>query len=165
MSNITLHAATEEVRALLDQIDPETGELSPEYENARALVERKAVAVVAYILETERQADYIAAYAKELAARAKAAQKRTDWLRAYLGEHMAACGISSIKDERGLFAATLAVGRDVAVEVFDADQLPAEYMRTKITHEPDKSALRPALEAGDVVPGAKLVRRNRLTVK
>ena len=35
--NITFHSATEAVRGLLDQIDPETGELPEGYEDARAI--------------------------------------------------------------------------------------------------------------------------------
>lgn len=165
MTNITLHAATENVRELLDQIDPDTGELPAEYEAARALVERKAVAVVAYILETERQADYVAAYSKELAARAKTIERRTTWLRTYLADHMRSLGITEIRDDRGLFSAALSIGRDKRVDVFDAAQVPDEYMRTKITREPDKAGIKAADARGETVPGARVVTIDRLTIK
>jgi hypothetical protein len=164
--NITLHAATELVRELLDQIDPETGELPAELEQARALVATKAVAVVAYIVEQERNAAMAKEYAKELALRIKAADKRADWLRTYLQEHMAAMGITKISDERGIFSATLSVGRDKSVDVFDAAQLPEACIRVvPSVEEPDKKAIRALMDAGQEVPGARLVVKHRLTIK
>lgn len=162
---ITLHQATEQVRELLDQIDPETGELPEGYDSARALVEKKATAVVAYALESERQADMVEEYAKELLARVKAQRNRTTWLRRYLAEHMTALGITEIKDERGLFKASLAVGRDEAIEVFDAEQVPATFMRVVTKAEPDKTLIKTAVKEGIDVPGARLVKRDRLTIK
>jgi Siphovirus Gp157 len=166
MSNITLHAATELVRELLDQIDPETGELPAELEQARAVVATKAVAVVAYIVEQERNTAMAKEYAKELAAKIKSAEKRSDWLRVYLSEHMAALGITKIADERGIFSASLSIGRDKSVDVFDADQLPTDCIRVvPAREEPDKTAIRSRLDAGQDVPGARLVAKDRLTIK
>lgn len=164
--NITLHAATEQVRELLDRIDPETGELPEGFEQARAIVATKSVAVAAYMLESERQADMVEGYAKDLLDRVRAARKRADWLRQYLSSHMAACGITEIKDERGLFKATLAVGRDESVEVFDVGQVPQDYLREiPAKHEPDKALIKRAIKDGFEVPGAKLVKKDRLAVR
>ncbi len=166
MNSMTLHAATEQVRELLEQLDPETGELPAEYEQARALVASKATAVAAYTLEIEKQAGYLKSYAKEVADRAKAAEKRAEWLRRYLADHMAAAGITKTSDERGLFSATLAVGRDKSVEVFDAEQLPADYLREiPAKYEADKTLIRKALDDGFDVPGARIVAKDRLTLK
>lgn len=166
MTRITLHAATEQVRDLLDQIDPETGELPEGFEDARALVTTKAVAVTAYLLESERELDSFKAYIKELNARVKTAEKRQEWLRRYLAEHMAKAGITEIKDERGIFKATLAVGRDEAVEVFDEEQLPLGYTRhIPAKDEPDKALIKKAINDGFEVPGARLVKKDRLTIK
>lgn len=164
--NITLHQATEQVRALLDQIDPDTGELPEGFEDARALVTHKAVAVTAYILESERGIESIKAYIKDMTARVKAEEKRQDWLRRYLQEHMAAAGITEISDDRGIFKASLAVGRDESVEVFDEGQLPQDYLREiPAKYEPDKTLIKKAIKDGFDVPGAKLVKKDRLTIK
>jgi hypothetical protein len=163
---ISLHAAADTVRQLLDQIDPETGELPEEYEQARAIVAAKATAVAAYVLEDERQADMVESYAKDLMQRVKTARKRSDWLRQYLQSHMTACGITQIRDDRGIFTARLEVGRDEAVEVFDAAQVPQDYLReVPAKYEPDKTLMKKAMKDGFDVPGAKLVKRDRLTIK
>lgn len=164
--NITLHQATEQVRELLDQIDPETGELPEGYADARSLVVNKAVAVTAYIIESDRNIESVEAYVKEMQAKVKAAKKRQEWLRKYLQDHMAQAGISEIKDDRGIFKASLAVGRDEAVEVFDEAQLPDDYLReVPAKFEADKTLIKKALKDGFDVPGARLVKRDRLTIK
>lgn len=166
MSNITLHDATEQVRELFDQIDPETGELPGGLEEARQIVQRKAVAVVAYVLESERLADSAEDYIKDLQARVRTARRRVTWLREYLREHMAASGILKVTDERGLFSATLSIGRDRSVDVFDAAQLPSDYMREiPAKLEPDKALIRKAISDGFTVPGARIIAADRLTIK
>lgn len=164
--NITLHQAAEGLRALLDQLDPETGELPEGFEQAREIVATKAVAVTAYMLESEKQTEMVEQYAKELLDRVKTQRKRSDWLRQYLAVHMAACGITKIADERGLFAATLYPARDESVEVFDAAQLPTDYLREiPAKFEPDKALIKKAIKDGFDVPGARVVAKDRLTVK
>lgn len=166
MNAITLHAAVEEVRAILDSIDPETGEIEGDLNTAREVVARKAVAVTAYILETLKQSDYLRAYAKELGLRAATMDKRAEWLRTYLSSHMAAAGITKVADERSLFSAQLMLGRDKSVDVFDAAQLPADYLREiPARQEPDKQLIAKAIKDGFEVPGARIVARDRLVIR
>jgi hypothetical protein len=163
---ITLYDAAAQVRELLEQIDPETGELPKGFEQARAIVASKAQAVAAFVLENEAQAKMVEDHAKALMDRVKAARKRADWLREYLRSHMAACGVLSIKSDDGTFSAVLSPGRDKSVEIFDAAQLPPDYLREiPAKTEPDKTLIRKALDDGYEVPGAKLVARDRLTLK
>lgn len=162
---ITLHAATEQVRELLDMIDPESGELPEGFEDAREVVVQKAVATTAYMLELDKQIGFLKEYAKEITAKTKTAERRLEWLRTYLREHMAAAGITEIKDERGLFKASLQRERDEAVDVFDADQLPADYMREiPAKYEADKALIKKAIKDGFDVPGARVVKKDRLVI-
>jgi hypothetical protein len=164
--SITLHQATEQVRALLDQIDPETGELPEGFESARALVATKATAVAAYILESERQAVAATEYVKELSARIKTAERRAEFLREYLEAHMLQAGITEIKDERGIFSAKLQIERDASVNIFDEDKLPADCLREiPAKQQPDKALIKKAIEDGREVPGARIVKKNRLTIR
>lgn len=164
--NITLYNAAAQVRELLDQIDPDTGELPEGFDQARAIVASKAQACAAFVLEEESQADMVEAHAKALIDRVKASRKRTGWLREYLRTHMAVSGVLSIKSDDGTFSAVLSPGRDESVEVFDADQLPQDYMREiPAKSEPDKTLIKKALKDGFPVPGAKLVAKDRLTLK
>lgn len=164
--HITLHTATESVRELLDQIDPETGEMPEGFEKARELVAQKAVATTAYLIEQDRHIESVKAYIKELAAKVKTAEKRQDWLRSYLQSHMTAAGITEIKDERGLFKATLQVGRDESVEIYSEALLPPNcYREIPVSYEPDKTLIKRCIKDGMEIPGARLVKKDRLTIK
>ena len=165
MTHVTLHALAEQLRDTLEQVDAETGELPSGYESIRALVEHKASAIVHYCLESERYDAAVAEDAKERLEWVKRRKARREWLRRYLAEHMAATCISEIKDERGLFCARLEIGRDKSVDVFDEAQLPAQFIREKIIHEANKVEIRKALDAGEDVPGARIVARDRLNLK
>lgn len=163
---ITLYGAAETVREMLEQIDPETGELPEGLDQARSIVATKAQAVAAFILSNNAEADMVEAHAEALMDRVKAARRRSDWLRQYLGSHMAACGVSEIKSDDGTFRAKLEAGRDESVDVFDAQQLPDEYLReVPAKSEPDKALIKRALRDGFDVPGARIVRKDRLTIK
>lgn len=163
---IALYEAAATVRELLEQVDPETGELPEGFEQARAIVATKAQACAAFILENEAQAKMVEDHAKALLDRVKTARKRSEWLRGYLQSHMAAAGVLSIKSDDGTFSAVLALGRDESVEVFDAAQLPQDYMReVPAKYEPDKTLIKAALKDNFDVPGARLVKKDRLTLK
>lgn len=166
MMNITLYKAAEELQALLDDIDPETGEIVGDLQSARDLVASKAVATVAYLKDTDAKVAYLRAAAKDLEARAKAQEKRNAWLRQYLAANMAATGITHIKDDTGLFEAKLERERDLSVDVFEPDLVPEEYTRTKpAEQEPDKKLIKSALDSGIDVPGARIIKKDRLTIK
>lgn len=164
--NITLYQAASDLRDILDQIDPETGELPDGYEQARDLVATKAQAAAAYILQADAEMSMLESHVKDVMRRVKNAKARNDWLRQYLRENMATLGISEIKDERGLFKVRLLIGRDEAIDVFDAKQIPADYLREVPAHfEPDKALIKRAIKDGFDVPGARLDKRDRLEIK
>jgi len=164
--NITLYKAAEELQALLDDIDPETGEIVGDLQSARDLVAVKAVATVAYIKDTDAKIGLLRAAAKELESRAKSQEKRNSWIRQYLAANMAATGIHHIKDEAGIFEAKLDRDRDASIDVFEPDLVPDEYTRTEpAKQEPDKKLIKSAIDSGFEVPGARLVKKDRLTIK
>lgn len=163
--NITLYQAAQEVRELLEQIDPETGEMPEGFEQARAIVATRAQAVAAFILENNAQADMVEAHAKALLDRVKTARKRTDWLKEYLRSHMAAAGVLSIKSDDGTFSAKLEIGRDESVEIYEPESIPEDYMREVVKVEPDKALIKKAIKDKFTVPGARIVAKDRLTIK
>ena len=46
----------------------------------------------------------------------------------------------------------------------DVAALPAEYIRTKITNEADKTAIKNAIKAGEVVAGAELIKKQSISI-
>ena len=162
--SITLYKAAEDLRSVLDQVDTDTGEMSDAYVAARSLVETKAASVVAYILSQEREQRMAQDAVSDIEAQIGASKRRSQSLRKMLADHMAALGITKITGAP-MLSASLQVGRDVSVDVFDPAQLPVWCMSETTTVAPNKALIRTALEDGLDVPGARLAPANRLTLK
>lgn len=53
--------------------------------------------------------------------------------------------------------------KSTSVEILDQDSLPAGFIKMKV--EPDKAAIKQALQAGEIVPGAQLNHKESLSYK
>lgn len=167
MSEISLYSLSMQVETLLnseDAFDPETGELSEALIEALALTKDKGASVCAYILNQDAVIAAIEAHEAKVAKRKEAIVKKQMRLREYLAESMKRTGITEIKAADGTFSAKLLIDRDSAVEIFDEKQIPFKYMSTPKTPEPkpSKSEIAKAIKAGAEVPGARIVKRDRL---
>ena len=127
-------------------------------------LEVKAVNVAMFARNLEATAVAIKEAEAQMAARRKAMEKRADNLRAYILRCMESTGIKKID---GPHFALNVKANPASVEVFDPFQVPAEYMRQKPppAPEPDKTAIKAAIQAGKEVPGAKLTQGKRLEIK
>ena len=164
MSHITLFDLAAQIRAEVEIIDTETGEISQAYTDNRELFERdKGVACVAYCKD---EAGRIASAKDMLAAmqqQIKTRETRLDGFKDYLRSCMGIAGISQIKSADGLLTATLYPERDEAVEIDAGADIPEAFC---IPPKPDKRLLAEAIKAGQPVPeGVRLVKRDRLTIK
>lgn len=138
-------------QTVLDTLEGETGELTT-----------RATNVVAIAMELDATAAAIKDAESKMAARRKAIEHRADRLRAYVRDAMQLAGIERVSCP--WFVATVAQNPPSVVIDSEA-QLPAEYVRTVTTTTPDKQAIRAALQAGEDVPGARLMRTVGLRVR
>lgn len=164
--NISLYKAADELAPLLDQIDDD-GVMSDELGAALAQFEGKGLGVIAYVLNCEAHAAMIKQAAEAMAKRAGPLEKRAERLREYLAFNMRKTGITEITCPE--FAAKLMIERDASVEILDAKQLPADYMKWSepkpAVASPDKKLIAEAIKDGFDVPGARIVKSDRLTIK
>ncbi|MDB5801763.1 MAG: phage protein [Rhodocyclales bacterium] len=139
--------------AIADTIE---GEVAP--------FEDKSRAVACFIANIEAEAEAYAEHGKKSAARATALNNRASSLRDYLQTQMELCDISEIKGPGLLLKLQ---SNPPSVDVFDAAQIPAEYMRTPPppAAQPDKTMIKDAIKAGIEIPGAKLNQTRRLVIK
>jgi hypothetical protein len=162
--NITLYRGTEEFQAEI-AVDEETGEIAGDYP-LDVLVRRNPVGTVAYILNSKATAEMIDAHIAKMQAKKRSLTNNAERAKESLKEVMQATGVLSIKSDDGTFSAVLTPGRDKSVEVFDAEQLPSDYLREiPARTEPDKALITQAIKDGYEVPGARLVAKDRLTIK
>ena len=141
--------------------DEDTGEVweSEDLEALEAERNEKLEACALYIKNLEADAAAIRAEETALAERRRAKERRAESLRAYVAASMQAAGQSSLDTAR----CSLRFRRSEAVEVTDAEALPAEMQSVKVT--PNKAAIRKALKAGHEVAGARLVENQNLQLK
>ena len=164
MTSITLFDAAQAVREAINQTDPETGELTESYTESRELFQNKAVSCVAYAKEEAATLASAKAMLKDMAAKVEAREKRLERFEEYLADCMKATGILEVKHELGLFAAKLYPERDESVEI-DADaEFPPELCNGPKPPTPSKTLIKAAIKKGEAVAGARIVRKDRLTI-
>lgn len=164
MTSITLFDAAQAVRESVNKVDPETGEIVESYAESRELFQNKAVACVAYAKEEAATLASAKAMIKDMQAKAEAREKRLERFEAYLADCMKATGIHEVKHELGLFAAKLYPDRDESVEI-DADaEFPPELCNDPKPPTPSRTKIKAAIKAGEAVAGARIVRKDRLTI-
>lgn len=164
MTNITLFDAAQQVREALNQVDPETGELLDFDTQSRALFEQKAIGCVAYAKEEAGTISAAEAMLKDMAAKIEARKKRLERFKDYMADCMKATGILEIKHETGLFGARLYLGRDESVELDDGATFAPELCNDPKPPAPSKSKIKAAIKAGQPVAGARIVRKDRLSI-
>lgn len=160
-----LYEISEDVMSALESGFDEDGVALPVFEQQRALWSNKAQAVVAYLLNREAEAEMIRGAIKKMEARAKAAERRAEFLRAYLLDNMRRIGATKIEAIDGSFVATRYPDRDESVEIDDGAEFPLELCHDPRPPAPSKSRIKAAILAGEPVSGARIVKRDRLAIR
>lgn len=161
-----LYELSEEVLAALDQgFDPDSGEALPVFEEQRALWSNKAQHVVAYLLNREAEAGMIREAIKKMEARAKSAERRAEFLRGYLLENMRRIGATKIEAADLSFQVIRYPERDEAVEIEEGAIFPPELCNEPKPPVPSKTKIKAAILAGLPIVGARIVKKDRLSIK
>lgn len=141
-------------RAILNCVDPETGEvIEPELLDALLMERTEKIENVALWIKN-LESDAVAYKAEEDAfkARREKAEKKAENLRVWLAQ---AC--DGQKFETGRCAVSFR--KSESVEVSDINKVPVAFIRTKTTESPDKTAIKAAIKAGQTVDGCTLVQK------
>lgn len=131
-------------------------------EGIEGQLQEKATNVAMFMRNLEAAAEAIKQAEAGMAARRRAIERRTQWLRDYLKQNMEASGITRI--ESPWFV--LAVQKNpAAVEITDEANVPGQFKQQVVTEKLDKTAIKEALKAGQDVPGAMLKQGTRLVIR
>jgi chemotaxis protein histidine kinase CheA len=163
----SLYDLAERITALMDAWDAAEadGERAGVEAELRAAVEaevRKVDGIAKYLAHLESQQAFAAAEIKRLQERKARFASRQERLEDYVIAVMRAF------DARKLDGAvsTLALRScPVSVEVFEPEALPEDFRNVRPVYTPDKTAIRAALERGEMVAGAKLVTGKQTLVR
>lgn len=148
--------------AVLADLDVDAQTVADTIEGLQGDLHDKLRACIAYSLELGILAEGAAQAAKRMADRAKTLEDRTASLRAYVLRHMQDTGTADVATDE--WACKIAK-KPASVQIADGAEVPVEFLRTKTTVEPDKTALKLAIGAGRVLDGISLVSGYRLAIR
>lgn len=121
----------------------------------------KATNYVKFIRSEEAGVTSIDDEIKRLTALKKSKLSKIDNLESRLSNSMQSIGFD--KFDLGLFK--LSFRKSTSVEVLDVEQLPEGFKRVKTTIDPDKAAIKKAIESGQDVTGASIKHSASLQIK
>ena len=144
-------------------LDPQT--VADTLEGMGGALEAKATNVAMFVRNLESLADQIKQAEAAMTARRKSIEGRADAVRAYLLNNMLRTGITKI--ESPYFKIAIAKNPP-SVVVDDEDTLKfahPEFVKVVTTESLDKTAIKEAIKAGQIVEGAHLVQAERVSIK
>ena len=161
---MTLYEIDERLANLLemngDIVDIETGEIvtNDDIEALEMARDAKIEGWGLWLKNKTAELEAIKAEAKKLTERAAALSSKIEGSKQRYQWYLAGEKISTPR---------LAVSyrKTQAVEIFDEDSIPTNFMRKKVTFEPDKTAIKDAIKKGEEIPGAMLVDRQSMIIK
>lgn len=167
MTGLTLYEIAHEHRQMVEKLlatDADEQTIADTIEAESYPLEVKAQNVGYAIKTLLANADAIKAAEEQMALRRKAMENRAASIREYLLACMKVAGVQKIDCPH--FAIKIAANPP-AVCIDDDRQIPATFWRTPEPPPPmvDKKAIGEALKAGGEVPGARLVRGQRLDIR
>ena len=157
------HEYKEQFEALA-QLDITPEAVQDTLEGLSGDLELKAQNTIGFMRHLEATSASIKAAEAEMAARRSAIDKRVEQLKEYVLTSMRSSGLHKI--ECPYFAISIA-SNPPSVDIFDADSIPMQFMKTPPTPPPvpDKKAILDTLKAGVEVSGCRIKQGVRLAIK
>lgn len=168
---MTLYDMAAEFRQVLDDLEQQEGAEPTESTLAllaeiEADIKNKADGYCSLIKHYESVSKAINAEVERLQHRQCRNAARAEWLQGRLKLALEAIGEKKIETPLNTIAIVGNGGMKPVTVQCRPEDLPEPYRKTVTTIQPNKDAIRKALEAGQFIPGCLLLERgNRLTIK
>ena len=155
---MTLYELAHEMAAFDLKVDEETGEVTnmDELEALQMEHDAKVENIGLWIKNLRAESEAIKEEAKKLTARAKVAENKAERLKDYLTECLAGEKFSTPR-------LNISYRKSQAVNITDTLALPERFKVVDV--KPDKTAIKNAIKAGEVVTGAELEERTSTIIK
>lgn len=149
------------------EVDDDTGEILTTEEKLAELARRNPIGCAAYILHEQARADMIDRRIDELQGMRDRRVANVNRVKESLKGAMKHANAPKLASPDGDFRLAFYPERDASVEVRDEKALPPAYLTfpEQPAPRPNKKALLDALKAGKVIPGAELVKNDRLEIR
>ena len=98
---------------------------------------------------------------KKLAERRKVKENLVERLKNYLTDNLTIAGYSKFETAR----CALSFRKSKQVEINENVRLPEAFIQTKVVEQPDKKALKEAIENGMLIDGVSIVEKSNIQIK
>ena len=168
MANMSLYEIDSRIRAIIDSIydaadedgvveEIDFTELKQLQEDRKTKLENIAL----YIKNTEAEAAAIKAEEEKLKARRERLENKAKRLREYVINSMKENKDEPLKTAR----CEVSIKDNEKTDITDLESIPEEFIKVKTERNPDKTAIKKAIKAGQKVPGAQIIINTTLTIK
>lgn len=161
---ISLYEITEayqKLDTLLDSVGEGTTDLNEYLDGIETQMENKVDNIVRYSKNLELTALAIATEIDRLVALKKGYEKKSEALIDYISYTMLKHNIERVDTE----VCRLSFRKSSTVEIDDTSKLPKAYVVEKVSYQPDKKAIKEAIEKGVPVAGAHIEEHKNLQIK
>lgn len=164
--NITLYKAASDVQNKIALCVDEDGVIDTDKLDAiECTFKERAVATVAVYKGKGHTIDTLKSYLVEIQDRIKREEKNQERLKDYLHACMLLTGTEKVTSDDGLLTVTLQRDRDESVEIEEGATFAASLCADPKPPAPSKAKIKAAILAGEAVQGARIVHKDRLTIK
>lgn len=162
---LSLYKIEESYLQLVEELIDNGGELTPELEEALKInkddLTTKATNYGFVIKQLISESEIIDAEIDRLTQLKKSRTKSIERLKGNMTMAMQLFGVDKIESP----VLKISFRASESVEIDDVDSIPAEYMVTKITTQPDKVKLKSAIKAGELTIGAHIQVNHNIQIK
>lgn len=161
----SLYKIDQDLMAIIEAIAEQDGEITPEQEQALSIgqyeLETKTIDYGMAILQLKAWAEMADKEVKRVTAIKNAYKKTAETLDKNITAAMEKYDMKEVKSP----TMKISLRKSVQTIIDDVDELPREFKTVKIETTPDKTAIKKAIQSGEVVKGAHLEERNNLQIK
>lgn len=143
---VALYKIAEDYRTLLTDEDIEDEALVMALDAVDAAFDRKALGTGAVILELKAEERALKDAIDRLSTRLRSVQSRRKFLAAYVLGHMQAVGKSKVEGVE--LKVSVQRHKPAVVILCNPDDIPDEYVTTRVIREPNKTAISKAIQGG-----------------
>ena len=146
-------------QAIMDLVDSETGEIIDieAFDSLQMEREEKIEGIALYIKDLKAEAEALKAEKLAFAERQKVAENKVESLKNYLAYALKGQAFKSTK-------AVVSFRKTQQVDIPDIHKLDENFLRYK-DPEADKTAIKEAIKAGQIVKGATLIENTSVIIK
>ena len=165
MSNLNIYQIEQEYLNLANQLIESGGECSPELELQLTInqdqLEQKARGYGFVVKQMENDISIIDAEIKRLSELKKSRLKTIDRLETTVSNAMQLYQIEKLETP----TLKISFRKSESVEIDNEGDIPAQFLKEKITYTIDKVAIKEAIKKGEVVIGARLQQNKNIQIK